>query len=199
MAAKGFSAYILFADKIRAVFPAIEKAFAAYGGQSSGGTGPVTVKDFSKNLRKAYTKGAREIKKETVKQLRKDVNIRGYSATSIKYGKKMDEGVRPRTKPMADIHVLFMVHIMGDFRLKFFERGAKAGQGKRKRGFTMKRKIHRPRIKGNSGVKRTPKGPIRGRYFFRTAISQATERACGIIVTELEKYTRELIDSYTPF
>lgn len=108
-------------------------------------------------LTKALKKGAQVLQENTKQQLRTKL---GAGATSgQKYGKSLESGIKLKSDGYGEI----AVHIMGDFRLKFFEKGTK-------QRFTKGHKVT-----GYSGrrLKRTGKGgnrgSIQGLYFFKSA------------------------------
>jgi hypothetical protein len=78
---------------------------------------PQTFKRFSG----ALVKGAQVVKTKAVASLKRKVRSRGYSRNSIRYG-KLETGIR--TGKNEGLRTVF-VHIMSDFRLKFFEMGTK--------------------------------------------------------------------------
>lgn len=89
--------------------------------------------DMRKVWRNALKKSANILVKETKDQL---IAKMGTSAThkSLKYGKSLRQGVKASVKK--DVSEA-KVHIMGDFRLKFFEMGTKeryTRRGNKKRG-----------------------------------------------------------------
>lgn len=92
--------------------------------------------DMRKVWRKALKKSAGILVKETKTKL---VANMGSSAThkSLKYGKSLRQGVKSSVRKDA---TEAKVHIMGDFRLKFFEMGTKER-------YTRKGNIKRGRIK----------------------------------------------------
>lgn len=77
--------------------------------------------DFKKVWRNALKKSANILVKETKTKL---VANMGSAAThkSLKYGKSLRQGVKSSVRKDA---TEAKVHIMGDFRLKFFEKGTK--------------------------------------------------------------------------
>lgn len=73
-------------------------------------------KKQQKVFNNALKKGAQVLVKETRKQLRK--GVKNTTKKNIKYGKSLSQGVKFKVKNNEA-----KVHIMGDFRLKFFEMG----------------------------------------------------------------------------
>jgi hypothetical protein len=76
---------------------------------------------MSRQIINFAAEGLQIIRKEALANLRSSVRIRGYSRSSIKYG-KMDKGIKI---VKGKVNSLFpgRIHIMGDYRLKWFERG----------------------------------------------------------------------------
>ena len=108
-------------------------------------------------LTKALKKGAKVLQDNTKQQLRTKL---GAGATSgQKYGKSLESGIKLKSDGYGEISV----HIMGDFRLKFFEKGTK------------QRRTKGHKITGYAGrrLKRSGKGgnrgSIKGLYFFKSA------------------------------
>lgn len=126
------------------------------------------------NMKKALMKGANVLKRQAVANLKRKV---GHSATRyhITKGGKMklysiEKGVRAtkykKSRDEANMAVV-ATHIMGDFRLKFFEMGTKERIRKdgRRTGSIQKGKF----------------------VFFDTAVSTKTDEAYKVIRKELEK------------
>jgi HK97 gp10 family phage protein len=115
----------------------------------------------------AFVKGAIIVKKEAVAELKNNVHIRGYSIDSIKYG-LMDKGIKvvKYTKTIGA-----QVHIMGDFRLRFFEKG------------TAQRYY-----KGQN------RGSIKATHFFKKAQDRSALNAYNQIIQELDKLIKETIN-----
>lgn len=75
-------------------------------------------------LNKALTAGAMRIKDSTVSLLKQRLPA---STNGKKYGKPMTSGVRMKKNPA---YLETMVHIMGEFKLKWFEKGTKVRKTK---------------------------------------------------------------------
>ena len=115
-----------------------------------------TFAKFSAALRA----GQSVYKKYTVQSLKKHLKVRGYSRNSIRYH-DIDKGIKAGrlTKYRrentdsggSDTYRVLMIHIMGDFRLKFFELGTK--DRLTKKGYT--RGVVKP-VRFFSDVKNNP-------------------------------------------
>ncbi len=124
-------------------------------------------------FRRALGEASRILVKETKKQLRQVKTKRGLlnTKTQSRYtGKNLESGVRYKVSKDAKEA---KVHIMGDFRLKFFELGAKERVTK---GY---RVIGKSKVGGRTYKNRVGKPAYRGRIeaskFFERA-KQITER-----------------------
>lgn len=118
----------------------------------------LSVENRNKALTKAFKVGAKKLADDTKQQLRAKL---GAGATSgKKYGKSLESGIKVKADAA---YSEVSVHIMGDFRLKFFEKGTKERTTKGRK------------IVGYSGrnLRRSGKGGGRGKItalnFFRTA------------------------------
>jgi HK97 gp10 family phage protein len=131
-----------------------------------------TLKDLAdlitpRKVNTTFVKGANIVKKEAIAELKNNVHVRGYSIDSIKYG-RMDKGVKvfKYTKTVGA-----KVSIMGDFRLKFFEKG------------TAKRYY-----------KDQNRGSIKATHFFKKAQDRSLSQAYNQIIQELDKLIKETIN-----
>lgn len=105
----------------------------------------------------AIKKGAKKLQSDTKAQLRSRL---GTGATSARKWRSMESGIKLRTEKD---YCEATVHIMGDFRLKFFEKGTKVRM-------TRKTKANR--------------GAIRPLYFFRSAQQSDIEGLISQSITE---------------
>ena len=114
-------------------------------------------------LTKALKKGAATLQETTKQQLRTKL---GSGATSgKKYGKSLESGIKVK----ADAYGEVKVHIMGDFRLRFFEKGTKQRQtkGHKVTGYAGRR-LKRSGRGGN-------RGSIKALNFFKAARQSQTQ------------------------
>lgn len=118
----------------------------------------LSAENRNKIMVKALKKGAQKLADETKLQLRAKL---GAGATSGKrYNTPLEKGIKVKSE---NAYSEVDVHIMGDFRLKFFEKG------------TRERETRGHRINGYSGrhLRRTGRGGKRGKItalnFFRAA------------------------------
>jgi len=77
----------------------------------------LSSKDVQKGTNRALKKVGSLVQREAKGELRRKVKITGKSKNSRKYG-KMDKGIKSSVEGDE-----VKVHIMGDYRLKFFEKG----------------------------------------------------------------------------
>lgn len=115
---------------------------------------------------KALTKGGEALVDETKRQLIKDLP---KANEGKKYGTPMSRGVKMK-KDKYDNEIL--VHILGDFRLKFFELGTKERYTKKKVSY--KRNGKWKFRKENDTVKGF-KGKIKALKFFEQALRKENE------------------------
>jgi hypothetical protein len=130
---------------------------------------PQAFKRFSP----ALVKGMQLIKTKTVSELKRKVRVRGYSGNSIKYG-NLEKGIR--TGKNDGLKSVF-VHIMGDFRLKFFEMGKE------------ERQIKKGKRRGQW------RGKIKAVHFFKTIkeSQRIREHTKVLIRQELEKLVKKYL------
>jgi hypothetical protein len=131
-----------------------------------------TLKDLAdlitpRKVNTTFVKGANIVKKETIAELHNNVHVRGYSIYSIKDG-RMDKEIKVAKYKKT---IGAKVHIMGDFRLKFFEKG------------TAQRYY-----KGQN------RGSIKATHFFKKAQDRSLSNAYNQIIQELDKLIKETIN-----
>ena len=132
----------------------------------------------SQVLFSALKKGGKALQQETKVQLRQSVS-KTHSPNRWN-GKTLEDGIRVKANT---VYQEVMVHILGDFRLKFFEKGTKDRYTK----------IHKNKLSTSQYInylKKGGKGGYRGRitacHFFRRA-RQNEEIIQGAVFKELDK------------
>lgn len=109
---------------------------------------------------KALSKGGQELVEQTKRELIKKLP---KATEGKRYGKPMSEGVKMK-KDKADNEVL--VHILGDYRLKFFELGTKDRYTKKKVAYKRDGKY---KFRKENNTQTGFKGKIKALGFFETA------------------------------
>lgn len=136
----------------------------------------LTGVEIKKAITRTLTKGAKILQEKTERQFRSSVNINGIKTKRVnKKGKETTKWKRLATIKIDKKEPSVKVHIMADYRAKFFEMGTK-------KRTTKGHKIvggYRLSIGGRLYRKRKGKGANRGiidaGHYFRTA-QQLTER-----------------------
>lgn len=126
----------------------------------------------------ALKKGGKALQKETKVQLRQSVaNTHSHNRWN---GKTLEDGIKVKANT---VYQEVMVHILGDFRLKFFEKGTKDRYTK----------IHKDKLSTSQYINQLKKGDrsrfrgkITARHFFRRA-RQNEEVIQDAIFKELDK------------
>ena len=132
----------------------------------------------SQVLFSALKKGGKALQQETKVQLRQSVS--NTHSPNRWNGKTLEDGIRVKANT---VYQEVMIHILGDFRLKFFEKGTKDRYTK----------IHKDKLSTSQYInylKKGGKGGYRGRitasHFFRRA-RQNEEIIQSAIFKELDK------------
>lgn len=139
----------------------------------------LTSRQMTSAIKKAVSRGAAELKKETISQLG-STGI-DTSAPNTKYNDKLSDGVMMRkAQGNYDEDIYSIVHIMGTratgsgtFRLRFFEKGTKDRYQKTMNGNPLKK----PRFLGH----------IKPYWFFKNANSTIESRLDQIYIEEIDK------------
>jgi hypothetical protein len=128
----------------------------------------LTGKQQNQAIMGALRSSARILQKETESQFKKEVNLNGYTVRrKTKSGKEKLKWKRIATVKVNNKEQSAMVHIMADFRAKFFEMGTKDRRTKGHRitgEFVVGKRIYRKRS-GKGGYR----GKIKAGHFFRKA------------------------------
>lgn len=142
----------------------------------------LTGKEQTKAMKTALRKSAQILIKQTKSNLKSVVN--NSTKKSAKYGKSLQSGIKYKVNKDG---TEAKVHIMGDFRLKFFEDGTKARytQGHRIIGYSGK-SLKRS---GKGGYK----GSIIGKYFFKSA----QRRSESQVFSSIDRLLTESIQKIT--
>lgn len=121
----------------------------------------LTSREQDKAFKQTLRKAGNILVKATRNQLKRVV--RNSNKRSVKYGKSLQSGVKCKLVKENGANVA-KVHIMGDFRLKFFEKGTtlRRTKGHRITGYIDVRHLRRTGRGGN-------RGRIRSTYFFDKA------------------------------
>lgn len=139
----------------------------------------LTSKQMTSAIKKAVSRGAAELKKETITQLRSSgIDV---DRPNNKYNDKLDDGVMMRkARGNYDEDIYSIVHIMGSmssgsgtFRLRFFEKGTKDRYQQTSHGNPLKK----PRYVG----------AIRPYWFFKKANTNIESRLDQIYMEEIDK------------
>lgn len=125
----------------------------------------LTSKDQKKAMKSALRKAASILVKKTKSNLKQVV--KNSNKKSTKYGTSLQSGVKSKVAKNGNEAE---VHIMGDFRLKFFEKGTKPRETK---GYKITGKDSSNNLIREG--KGSNKGSITPKYFFKNAQDQ-TER-----------------------
>lgn len=125
----------------------------------------LTSKDQKKAMKSALRKAASILVKKTKSNLKQVV--KNSTKKSTKYGTSLQSGVKSKVdKEGKEAEV----HIMGDFRLKFFEKGT---QPRTTKGYRIVGKEGRNLIREGKG---SNKGAITAKYFFKNAQDQTEKQ-----------------------
>ena len=121
----------------------------------------LTSREQDKAFKQTLRKAGNILVKATRNYLKRVV--RNSNKRSVKYGKSLQSGVKCKLVKENGANVA-KVHIMGDFRLKFFEKGTalRRTKGHRITGYIDVRHLRRTGRGGN-------RGRIRSAYFFDKA------------------------------
>lgn len=139
----------------------------------------LTSKQMTGAIKKAVSRGAAELKGETISQLHSSgIDI---DRPNTKYQDKLDDGVMMRkAKGNYDEDIYSIVHIMGSratgsgtFRLRFFEKGTKDRYQQTSNG----KPLQKSRFLGS----------IKPHWFFKNANSTIESRLDQIYLEEIEK------------
>lgn len=124
-------------------------------------------KEMEKARRSALRKAGNILKKETKKNLSQ--SVRNSYVKNPKYGKSLQSGVINKTTKENGV-LTSIVHIMGDFRLKFFEKGTKERYIGKKEAKANNKKWDAEKIKKDPIKSKTYKrGRIKPTHFFAKA------------------------------
>lgn len=130
----------------------------------------LTGKDQKKAMKQALRKAGNILVRQTRTNLKGIV--KNSTRKSSKYGTSLASGVKVKVVSEREAKV----HIMGDFRLKFFEKGTRMRQtkGHRITGYTGRNRLQRSGRGGN-------RGRIEGKWFFKRAQQQSEQQVFSSI------------------
>lgn len=117
---------------------------------------------------KSLTKGGQRLVKETKDKLRKE--LPSGAASGKRYGTPMESGIKlAKNKDYDEVKV----HIMGDYRLRFFEMGTEDRYIRKTKGSKTTESNYKFRKNEGSQGKTGYRGSIRAKHFFKQARDNA--------------------------
>lgn len=146
----------------------------------------LTGKEQKQAITGALRSSARILQKETESQFRKNVNINGIMVRkTTKSGKEKLKWKRIATIKVDTKEPSAMVHIMADFRAKFFEMGTK-GRRTKGRKITGEFVVGKRRYRTRSG-KGGYRGKIKAGHYFQKAQELTEKRIFSNMDNEMTK------------